>query len=166
MQYRQMDLLPFAARSNTRFERCFYNIARSALKDMRERDLEAARSDAQIITGCTQNLKFDWNLDMIAKLAYYGIDSNKLMLLQNMRYPRASKRWMWISNYYKMERLFADMDNHSKPNLYAVTHWSIECNGSNRNFTHDLQIDLQNQGIIQLVKRWHEMVRGGQNNET
>ena len=136
MQYGQIDLLPFAARSNTRFERCFYKIARSALKDMRERDLEAARSNAQIITGCTQNLKFDWNLDMIAKLAYYGIDSNKLMLLQNMRYPRASKSWMWISNYYKMERLFADMDNHSKPNLYAVTHLNYLERITERNISH------------------------------
>ena len=109
----------------TLIERRYHKFMRAYYNNMRDRDLyEATHKYEQLLTACTQNTKFDWGTELIAQMLYYGLDANKAMMLQSMRYPRGSARWLWIMGHCERERLMMDLDNHNKPNLYAVVNFN------------------------------------------
>ena len=145
----------------TTIERKARKIQRDLLINMRNQDLyKATHKYDQIIFARTRNTKFDWKLDMLAKMAYYGIDFNKLMLLQTMRYPRASKSWLLVSVYVKNQQLKKDLDNHSTPNLYAVVYWETLNDEPKSKYLEGLEVHGVSSApykYIQALQAWGTM---------
>lgn len=145
----------------TTIEKKVRNIYRNLIINMRNKDLyDAYHKYDQVILGCTRNTKFDWKLDTLAKMAYYGLDANKFLFLQTMRYPRASKSWLMISSYIKSQQLLKDLDNHSTPNLHNVVYWGTLNDMSN--YLEGLEVRNVSSAplrYIQALQFWDEMSR-------
>lgn len=144
----------------TTIEKRARKIYRDLIINMRNKDLyDAYHKYDQVIFGCTRNTKFDWKLDTLAKMAYYGFDANKFLFLQTMRYPRASKSWLMISSYIKNQQLMKDLGNHTL-DLHNVVYWETLNDGPN--YLEGLEVrDVSSAPLryIQALQCWDETSR-------
>lgn len=147
MRYIMQEILE--NRGNTLIERYYTNLSNKLIKQMRDHDLYEAnkcnidskdfQGTEELITkmiGATQNTKFNW--EVLAKMAHYGIDGTKWMLLQTMRHPRGMKRFLLSKEIYKINYLMSDLDNHDKPNLKDVVWWNRPY--FRKNYTENLEV--------------------------